>query len=152
MKILVFSLDNHRYAMPLSTAERVIRMVEITPLPKAPDSVLGIINMHGKIIPVYNIRQRFDLPEREIEIHDQLIIAHTTSQKVAMAVETVEGIIELSDQSVPIAEFLPSIPYVNHVVKLPDGMILVIDIDGFLSLPEEEFLLAAISQGSEYHE
>lgn len=149
MRILIFSLDKHRYAVPLSAAERILRMIEITPLPKAPGIVLGLINMHGTIIPVFNIRDRFNLPERETGIHDQLIIAHTARRKVALPVETVQGIIELTDQTVSGSEILPSLPYVNHVVKLPDGMILVTNLDGFLSLDEENTLEEALNQECE---
>jgi len=149
MKILIFTLNNHRYSVLLSAAERVLRMVEITPLPNAPDMVLGIINMHGTIIPVFNIRNRFGLPEHEFGIHDQLIIAHTNRRKVALAVESVEGIMELTEKPVSGTEVLPSTPYINTIVKLSEGITLVIDLDGFLSLHEENALLDAISQRSE---
>jgi len=72
--IIIFSLDEPRYALPLSLVERVVRIVEITPLPKAPDIVMGVINMHGQILPVINVRRRFNLPEREIRLEDQLIM------------------------------------------------------------------------------
>ncbi len=51
-EIVSFFLDDRRFAVPLSTVMRVERIVAITPLPKAPDIVLGVINMHGQIIPV----------------------------------------------------------------------------------------------------
>ena len=72
---VVFTLDGLFYAVSLSAVSRVIRAVEITPLPKAPPIVLGVINLGGRIIPVVNIRKRFLLPERELELTDQLIVA-----------------------------------------------------------------------------
>ncbi len=59
---IVFTLDEQRYALHLSAVERVICVVEITPLPKAPEIVLGIINVGGQIIPVIDMRKRFRLP------------------------------------------------------------------------------------------
>jgi len=53
--IVLFSLDEPRYALYLSAVERVIHSVEITPLPKAPDKVLGVINIQGEVIPVIDI-------------------------------------------------------------------------------------------------
>src|SRR5271157_2301250 len=75
---VVFTLDGLFYAVSLSVVSRVIRAVEITPLPKAPSIVLGVINLGGRIIPVVNIRKRFRLPERELELTDQLIVARAS--------------------------------------------------------------------------
>ena len=58
-QIVVFALDEPRYALPLSAVERVVRAVEITPLPKAPEIVLGVINMQGQVVPAVDIRKRF---------------------------------------------------------------------------------------------
>jgi hypothetical protein len=73
--ILVFSLDEPLYALPLSSVERVVPAVEITPLPKAPEFVLGVINVHGQVIPVMDIRQRLRLPTRPVGLEDRFILA-----------------------------------------------------------------------------
>jgi chemotaxis signal transduction protein len=52
--LVVFTLDNQKYALRLSAVETIIRAVEFTALPKAPKIVNGIVNFHGKIIPVFN--------------------------------------------------------------------------------------------------
>lgn len=138
---VVFFLDGQRYALHLSAVERIIRAVEVTPLPKAPEIVLGIINMQGRIIPVVNIRRRFRLPEREIDLSHQLIIANTAKRSVALVVDEVRGIIEQAQEEVVPAEVvLPGVKYVEGVVKLEDGMILIHDLDRFLSLEEEKAL------------
>ena len=56
--LVVFSLDDQRYALPLARVHRCIRVVAITPLPEAPAIVLGIIDLGGAVIPVINIRRR----------------------------------------------------------------------------------------------
>jgi purine-binding chemotaxis protein CheW len=144
---VVFVLDGQRYALYLSAVERIIRAVEVTPLPKAPEIVLGIINMQGRIIPVVNIRRRFRLPEREMDLSDQLIIANTTKRSVALVVDEARGIIEQAQEEVVPGEVvLPGVKYVEGVVKLEDGMILIHDLDRFLSLEEERFLDRALKK------
>jgi purine-binding chemotaxis protein CheW len=145
--ILVFTLDEQRYALALSVVERVFPMVEITPLPKAPDIVQGIINLHGSPIPVYNIRRRFGIPVWEYEISDQLIIVHTNNRRVALPVDTVQGVVEPAGKPVETSDILPSLPYIKGVVKLPDGLILIHDPDTFLSLDEEAVLDEALPAG-----
>lgn len=140
-QLVIFILNEQRYALSLSAIGRVLRMVEITPLPKAPEIVLGVINMQGQVLPVVNIRRRFRLPEQEVNLRDLLIIAHTSKRTVALVVDTVNGIVERSEQEVIAAEkILPGMEYVEGVAKLEDGMILIHDLDTFLSLEEEKAL------------
>lgn len=143
--LFVFTLDGQRYALPLPAVDRVVRMVAITPLPNAPDIVLGVINFQGRVIPVINMRRRFHLPEREIALTDQLVVAHTARRPVALAADAVLDIIACPAQSLIAAEeVLPNIEYVEGVVKLADGLILIHDLDKFLSLEEENFLAQAL--------
>jgi purine-binding chemotaxis protein CheW len=144
-QLVVFTLDEHRYALPLAVVERAVRMVEISPLPKAPGIVLGVVNLQGRIIPVLNVRERFRLPGREPGVNDQLLIARTLRRAVALAVDTVSAVIDLSSQeTVAPPAIVPGLEYLAGVMKLEDGMLLIHDLDRFLSLDEEEALEAAV--------
>ena len=147
--LVAFLLDQYRYAVYLSVAQRVVRAVEITPLPRAPNIVLGVINVQGEIVPVVNVRRRFDLPEREIEPNDQLLLARASRRLVALAADAVIGVIECPPSSVIVSErVLPGLEYVEGVVKLEDGLVLIHDLDKFLSLEEEGQLDSALSEPS----
>ncbi len=84
MEIICFSLDSQRFGLRLAAVDRVVHAVQVTPLPQAPHTVLGVINLQGQIIPVMNLRQRFDLPGRDIELTDQFIVAHRRSNRGAL--------------------------------------------------------------------
>jgi len=58
--LVMFALDNQKYALHLSAVETIIRAVEFTPLPKVQKIINGIVNFHGKIISVFNIKERFN--------------------------------------------------------------------------------------------
>ena len=142
---VVFVLDTQRYALHLSAVDRVVQMVRVTPLSKALDIVLGVVNIQGRVIPVINLRRRFRLPEREIALTDQLIVAHTARRPVALVADAVMDVIECSEQSLVAAQsILPAADYLEGVVKLKDGLILVHDLDTFLSLEEENSLDRAL--------
>lgn len=120
-------------------------MVAITPLPKAPDIVLGIVNLQGQVIPVVNMRRRFSLPEKAIALTDQLIIAHTSQRPVALVADAVHDVIADSSQTLIETEnILSGIEYVAGVIKLEDGLIMIHDLDKFLSLEEESSLNQAL--------
>ncbi len=145
IQLVVFGLDNQRYALSLSAVERIVPAVEVTPLPKAPEIVPGVVNVQGRIVPVFNIRKRFRLPERETNLSDRLIIAKTRKRTVALVANSVTGVVELPEGEVAAAEtILPRLKYVQGVGRLPDGMIFIHDLDKFLSLGEEKTLVAAL--------
>ena len=144
-QLISFMLGEQCYALRLSAVERVVRAVEINPLPQAPEVVTGIINLQGQIIPVINMRRRFRLPERDIALTDCLVIAHTARRPVGLVVDAVTDVFEYPEQSIAGAEsILPGLEYIEGVVKLRDGLVLIHDLDKFLSLEEEAFLAQAL--------
>ena len=147
--LVVFTLDESRFALKLATVERVVRVVEITPLPKAPDIVLGIINVQGGIIPVVNVRERFRFPERETQLNDQIIIARTSKRTVALLADDVTGVIACPVERIVEAEKVVSgMAFVEGIVKIDEGMILIHDLDTFLSLDEENRLDDALRESA----
>jgi purine-binding chemotaxis protein CheW len=143
---VVFKLDDRSFCLYLTCVRRVIRVVETAALPGAPQIVMGILNLNGEILPVVNIRKRFGLPEKELNLSDQLIIAATPRRSVAILVDVVTGVIEIPpEQVVPAGKVLPASGYIAGVIKLPDGMVLIHDLDSFLSLEEEQALSSALT-------
>lgn len=143
-QLVVFTLDEQRFGLALSAVDRVVRMVEIAVLPKAPEIVLGVVNVQGSVIPVVDIRKRFRLPERQLALSDQIIVAHTAQRPVALAVDAVIAVLRYPQEGmVEALQILPGIEYVEGVLKLKDGLILIHDLNQFLSLEEEESLARA---------
>jgi purine-binding chemotaxis protein CheW len=134
-RLLVFSLDDQRYALRLYAVERVVRAVAVTPLPDAPENVLGIINVQGRIVPVINMRTCFHLREKKMCTSDQLIIVSTARRTFALAADAVLGVVDCpSGGVVPAEDILPGMERVEGVMILADGMILISDMDKILSL------------------
>jgi purine-binding chemotaxis protein CheW len=145
VKLTIFTLEEQRYALRLAVVDRVVHAVQISPLPQAPEIVLGIINMQGKIIPIINMRRRFLLPEREIALTNRLIIARTAQRSVGLVVDTVADVMEYPEQNITETEsILPGLEYVEGVMKLEDGMVYIHDLDLFLSMEEETSLAQAM--------
>ena len=145
--LVIFSLENRQFALPLFMVERIVRAVEVTPLPKALEIVFGIINVQGRIIPVINIRKRFCLPEKEIEPSDQFIIANTSKRLVALVVDSVTDVIQHPGQEIISAEeILPGIDYIEGVIKIKSDIILIHNLEQFLSLEEEKMLDNALKE------
>jgi len=146
----VLCFDELRVALPLSLVERVVRAVYLCPLPSAPQIILGVVNIEGRIIPAINMRRRFRLPEQEIALTDQIVIAHTSQRAVALVADAVSGLFEFAEPDIVGSEtILPGLEYVDGVVKLNDELILIHDLDRFLSLEEAEHLDRAMAISGE---
>ncbi|WP_334181137.1 chemotaxis protein CheW [Methylobacter sp.] len=145
MMLLVFTLDDWRCALELSSVEKVYRAVAVTPLPDAPDIVLGVVNVRGAVLPVVDVRRRFRLPEKNLTPDDQFIVANSSGRLVVLVVDNVAGVIECSGEDiVPASAIVPGMEYVEGVARLKDGMILIHNLARFLSLEEKTALEQAL--------
>lgn len=146
-QLLVFRLGDTGYALFLGDIERVVRVAEWTPLPHAPDVVLGVLNVGGRIVPLLDPRQRFGIPAREVEVSDQIIIAHAATREVALLVDRVEGVVEARPEMLTATgEIVPDVGAIEGVMRLGNDIILIHDLAKFLSLDEAQALDDALSE------
>ena len=146
-EIVVFLLDDYKYAIPLHSVSRIINAVDIRPLSGGPEIISGIINMKGKIIPVVNIRKRLGLEQREIEPEDRFIITYTGNREIAFPADSVPGLTSI-DLFKPeeLSDPLPDTGYLIGIGKTDNGIILIYDMEKFLSAGEENKLKNALEK------
>lgn len=143
---VIFTLDGIRHGLPLAAAERVLPMVAVTPLPGAPDVVLGMIGLHGEPIPVVDVRRRLGLAPREYGAAAHILIASTPRRTVSIPVDEVLGIESIDSAAVAEADsVVPGLGPVAGIASLPDGLVLIHDLDAFLSLEDERALAQALT-------
>src|SRR5262245_6063358 len=87
LEVLVVASDGGTLALPSSDVVEVVRAVAVTPLPKAPAIVEGVMNVRGKVVPVINVRARLGLSAREIAPSDHFVIARVAGREVALHVD-----------------------------------------------------------------
>lgn len=136
--VIVFTLEGQRYALPIRVVERVIRAVEVTPLPQGPTPVLGVINIQGDFVPVINLCRLFRLSEREISPEHEFILVKTSRRRVVLPVNSVTGIMNYTEQDLTEADRnLPGDEFVEAVIRAPEGLIPIMNIHVILP-PEDE--------------
>lgn len=149
---VVFRLDANRCALPLQVVERIVRAVEVTPLPLAPPVVLGAIDVGGHVLPVFNLRHRFRLPERPLDPADHFILARTSDRTVALVIDNALGVIEQPTSAiVNSAHLVPQLAHIRGVIALPDGLLFIQDLQQFLSPDESAALDLALLSEAESH-
>lgn len=145
---VVFVLDDLRLALPLSAVERVVRAVEVTPLPQTPAAVAGVINIHGQIVPVVDLRRLLGMAGRDVDPGDHLIIARVAGRPMALLVDDVRGVMEAPGQDIEAPDpILPRTGAMQGVLNAADGVIPVCDIERLLSLEERGTLERALPAG-----
>ena len=146
--LVVLPVGEHAFALGAAAVERVVRAVEIEPLPAAPRGVRGIINLHGRIVPVFDLRALLGEPVRAVRTDDHLVIAHTRWRTVALLVDAVSGVVpRRAAQVTTAAEILPGLEAISGVLRLDDGLVLIHDIEHFLSLEDTAALERALPPG-----
>lgn len=146
-EFLIFRLDQGRHGLPLAASERVVPMVAVTPLPRAPEVVLGMIDLHGEPIPVVDVRHRLGLSPRDYGVAAHLIIASTPRRRLSIPVDEVLGVEEIHPDSVASASAaVPGLGPVAGIASRPDGLVLIHDLEAFLSLDDERALEQALTE------
>lgn len=145
--LLTFETADRRFALPARLLREVVRAVAISPLPRAPPIVEGIINYRGTLVPVLGIRQRFGLPPLPLAPEQHFLIAQAGSQPVALRVDRALDLVSIEESLIqPVDPVAPGAEYVAGLAKLPDGLLVIHDLERFLSLQETHHLEAALSE------
>lgn len=119
----------------------------VAPLPRAPPIVEGVINVRGALVPVLDIRQRFGIPPHPLTLDQHLIIARSGPRVVALRVDRALDLVEVDESAIESAATLtPGAEYVTGIARLPDGVLVIHDLERFLSLDEARGVDAAVAE------
>lgn len=144
--ILVFVLSGERYGLMLADVREVVRAVRLTPLPDAPILVEGIFDLRGELVPVLDLRRRLGLPAKEIEVSDHLIVAEVGSRTVALRADLADSLYEVEMHVWDgVGDPGSERELTAGLARLSDGLVVIHDLERFLSAPEAEALLGALA-------
>jgi purine-binding chemotaxis protein CheW len=139
IQVACFSLKDDLYAVDIMRIREIIRPQKLTPLPQAPPFVDGIINLRGVVIPVVDLRKRFNMEARDVSASTRLLIVKLSAQILGLVVDDVKEVI-----TVPIKDIKPP-PAVSEgdgvnqllgVCLAGENMVMLLDIDRLLTINE----------------
>jgi purine-binding chemotaxis protein CheW len=126
-----------------------VSAVQVTPVPRAPATVLGVIDMQGRIIPVLDVHRDAGGEIAKMQLSDHLLIIHTRLRTVALLVGETHGVVERDVTAISRLGAALSCPdRSDGVVRLDDGLAVIHDVETFLSAHESRLLdeaMAALS-------
>ena len=138
-QLAVFSLEEERYAIDIHVIKEIIRPLKITSLPGAPSFIEGVVNLRGDVIPVIDMRKRFDLPPREAQ-ESRMIIVRVDDQWVGIEVDSVSEVIRIPGKDIkppPRVVGGDSSRYLQGVCKYGDNLVILLNLNQILSTEEK---------------
>lgn len=145
LQFLRFELEGIRIALPVSVIQEVVRAVAVSPLPEAPTAVEGVINFRGTLVPVFDLRRRFGLPPSSPSLHHHFVIAQAGPRLATLRVNRVLDLVEVAPADLAQPEDVVSrAGHVSSFARLPDGLLVIQDLERFLSESEAEQVDAAV--------
>jgi len=139
-KYLTFVLEGRRYGVPISTVREINRVSEITPVPRTPEFVVGVMNLRGKAIPVVDLRMKLGVKASPFTRETCIIVIDTTGGESGIIVDAVHEVIDFPAAQLedpPRLHQPGETSFVSGVGKLEDRIVILIDI--LLALSPEHF-------------
>src|SRR5271157_6569342 len=138
-QFISFSVGEEEYGLELLRVKEVIRVREITWLPKAPSFVKGIINLRGDVIPIIDLRDKFGLESREHTAATRVIVVEVEGRLMGMVVDSASQVVRI-----PVNQIDPPPPvvggfsreFITGVGKLEDKLIILLNSDVILTAKE----------------
>jgi purine-binding chemotaxis protein CheW len=141
---VVFSIDQQVYGIEILKIREVVSYRKITPLPNVVGFVKGIINLRGVILPVFDLRDKFNLPKTAYTHYHTIIVMEISGRVVGIIVDEISDVVELLPDEVQAATNLPpgiKAEYIQGIGKKEsDELIILLDVDRLLSAKELEIL------------
>ncbi len=143
---VVFSINQQIFGIEIFKIKEVLSYRKITSLPQVEKFVRGIINLRGAVIPVFDLREKFNLPAKEYTKFHVIIVVEIAGRIMGVIVDEISDVLEILPEEFQTTGNLPSNlrrEYLKGVGKKQDEMIILLDIDRLLSPEELELVDAA---------
>ncbi len=138
-QFVVFRLDETEFAVPIEQVLRIIPLMESTRVPRAPAFLEGVINLHGDIVPVVDLKKRFQLMETPYGEETRIVVVQVHDQRVGMIVDAVTEILWLPTTAIdPPPAMIADISgvYLTGVATHDDRLFIILDLSRVLTTEE----------------
>jgi purine-binding chemotaxis protein CheW len=134
---LTFAVGNEHYAIQIFSVTEIVGIQKITEVPDMPAYIKGVINLRGKVIPVMDVRVRFNLPERAYDDKTCIIVVNVNDTTIGLAVDTVSEVTSIPASHI---EAPPQVSdgnrqrYIHGLGKIGEEVNIILDVGKLLSV------------------
>lgn len=141
VQLVSFRLGQEDFGIDILKVQEINRMVEITKVPQAPHYCEGVINLRGKVIPVINLRKKFDLEAQEWDKNTRILVCDVSGSVIGMIVDSVDEVLKVPDSTIePTPSVVGSVSsdYINGIAKLDERLLIFLDVSKIASEINQE--------------
>ncbi len=139
LQLVTFSLGPEEFGVNILKVKEIIRTMEISKVPRAPTYVEGVINLRNIVIPIIDLRSRFELATRQFDSNTRIIVIEISDFLVGFIVDSVSEVLRIPLSTVepppPVVSGLEA-DYISGVGKLQEKLLILLDLDKLLSVEE----------------
>ena len=136
LQLVTFRIGEEEFGVDILSVQEIIRLMQITMVPHAAAFIEGVINLRGKVIPVVNMRTRFNLPAVEHDGNTRIVVMEFNQKIVGFLVDGVSEVLRIPASTVepapPVVCGIGS-EYIRGVGRLQDRLLILLDLDTLLS-------------------
>ena len=142
IQYIVIKIDDEQYGINIKFIDNIVRMQQITRVPKVDDYLKGVINIRGEIVPVMSVRMKMGLAEDEITNKSRIIILKTDAgDLVGIIVDQVNQVLTLDSKNVEKMRYdekskKSNVSFVSGVGHYDGGLVSILDLDAVVSEKE----------------
>lgn len=140
---LSFKLGEEQFAVEITKIREVLDFTKITKVPRTPDFLRGVINLHGNVVPVVDLRLKFGMSKTDRTVHTCIIIMEVTldHEKTVLGAiaDSVQEVLDISPEAIeppPKIGIQLDTEFINGMGKQSDEFIIILDIDKVFSIDE----------------
>ena len=140
---VIFRLDESEFGVEIGQVLRIVRLMEVTRVPRAPRFLEGVVNIQGEMVPVVDLKKRFELPWQEYGDKARILVVEVEGQTVGMMVDSVAEIAWIPASAIePPPEMVAEISgvYLTGLGRLDDQLIIILNLSRVLTTEEVEDL------------
>ena len=150
-QLVVFDLATEAYGVDIGAVREIIRMQDITKVPRCPEFVEGIINLRGNVIPVVDLRKRFSLMISERSKDNRIVVVDISGHDIGVVVDAVTEVLRITSDSVaPPSSVITTTDsaYLLGIAKVESRLIILLDLEKVFSDDEIGVLDEAGEEGA----
>lgn len=138
---VIFDVDTCKFAIPSQAVDKVERAVLLTPVPDAPEPVLGVVSDGGEVVPVLGLRSKIGNEERDVVTSDRMLFSVFKGRKIAILADSVSAVTEIvPDKTKGADELWPGVVFMKSFAGLDADIVLVHDLEALLDPDQEQRL------------
>lgn len=148
-QLVIFRLAEEHYGVDIAGVREIITWQPVTRMPKAPAFMEGVLNLRGNVIPVVDLRKRFEFPELAHGNETRIIVVEICGQVVGLVVDAVTEVLQVSARSIEPAQGLAvnvNATFVRGVAKVGQRLIVLLDLDELLEARERAAILTQVEE------